>query len=62
MNPEKIKERLNRIWDEDARFHAEARAFDVPWSVPYEFSACADDIMWELYGQSELFWAEEDCS
>ena len=61
MTPEKAKERCDRFRDEYFRFLDDSRAFDVPWSVPYEFSAYADDLMWENYGQLELFWADEDC-
>jgi len=61
MNLKKIKERLDKMWDEAVKFQQEARAFDVPWSVPYEFSAYANDVMWEDYGKTEKFWAEKAC-
>ena len=60
MTPEKAKERCDRFWDEDLQFHTEASAFDIPWSVPYDFSAMVEEIKWEEYGQTEMFWANED--
>lgn len=60
MTSRKAKKILRKLRKKDEDLHKEATVFDLPWSVPYEFSAAAMDDEHDKLGRIERFWCDDD--
>ena len=60
MNSDKAKKRLAKLLAEAKKLQKEAEKHDVPWSVPYEFSAFFNDCEEQNRREIEKIWNNDE--